>query len=53
MMKKFIEHQKHWGKRDFDFLEEKYKISSGCCLFHDLSELTNFTNIDDDILSEY
>ena len=53
MMSKFTENLKQWRKRNSDNFEEEYKISYNCCLFHDISELINFTNIDDDRLKEY
>lgn len=32
--------------------ENDYRISSGCCYFHDQKELNEFANIDDDALKE-
>lgn len=52
MMRKLTRDLKHWRKRNSDTFEEEYKIFYGCCLFHDASELNNFTNIDDDTFSE-
>ena len=52
-MSKIIENLKQWRTRDSDKLEEEFKISSGCCLFHDKGELNKFTNIDDDIYNEF
>lgn len=52
-MRKLAENLKQWRKRDSDTLEEEYKISYGCCLFHDIGELNNFTNTDDETFSDY
>ncbi len=52
MMSKFTENLKQWKKRNSENFEEEFKISSNCCLFHDINELNNFTNTDDDSFSE-
>ena len=28
--------------------EDEFRISNGCCFFHDLKELNEFDNVDDD-----
>ncbi|MFX1442021.1 MAG: hypothetical protein ACFFHV_01295 [Promethearchaeota archaeon] len=52
-MKILPEKLKQWRKRNADTFEEVYKISDYSCLFHDLNELKNFTNTDDDSFIEY
>ncbi len=47
-MKRFAEYLKNWKKNRLYIYEEDYKISEGCCLFHDRSELRNFDDINDD-----
>jgi len=47
-MKRFTKYLNRWRENDPTILEEEYKISEGCCLFHDGSELSNFMDIDDD-----
>ena len=32
-----------------DFLREEYELSSGCCYFHDIEELAEFDDIDEDL----
>jgi hypothetical protein len=32
--------------------DNDYRISSGCCYFHDLKELNEFDNIDDEALKD-
>ena len=51
-MKRFLKYLKSWKKTNSDIHEEEYKISEGCCLFHDRSELNNFTDINDDNRSD-
>jgi len=53
MMNKFTEDLRHWREKHSDYIEEEFEISYGCCLFHDSSELSNFTNIDDDEFEAY
>jgi hypothetical protein len=52
-MNKFAEYLRHWREKNPDIIEEEFEISYGCCLFHDSSELSNFTNIDDDEFEDY
>ncbi len=48
-MKRFIKYLKNWRKNNSSVDENEYKISQGCCLFHDLNELNSFSDINDDI----
>ncbi|MFX1567558.1 MAG: hypothetical protein ACFFCV_04230 [Promethearchaeota archaeon] len=47
-MKRFEKYLKNWKENSSDLDEEEYRISEGCCLFHNRSELSNFDDINDD-----
>ncbi|MFX1304698.1 MAG: hypothetical protein ACFE9X_15195 [Promethearchaeota archaeon] len=47
-MKRFVKYLKSWKKNNSDIDEDEYKISEGCCLFHNRSELRSFTDVNDD-----
>jgi hypothetical protein len=52
-MKRFREYLKNWKKNDSHIEEIEYKISQGCCFFHDLSELNSFSDINDENAKDY
>lgn len=47
-MKRFVKYLKSWKQNFSDNPEEEFKLSEGCCLFHDRGELNNFTDTNDD-----
>ncbi len=51
-MRRFTEYLKQWKASSSNNIEDEYKISNECCLFHDISELSNFTNTEDDDLED-
>ncbi|MFX0139531.1 MAG: hypothetical protein ACFFDN_38170 [Candidatus Hodarchaeota archaeon] len=51
-MKRFMGYLKNWRKTDSSNDENEYKISQGCCFFHDLGELNSFSDINDDNIKD-